>query len=69
MRAFDVMTTEVITVDENATVPEAAKLMTCSRHTVDRQPGDRESPIQFAAQDQADSRDTLHLDPSGEGPQ
>src|SRR6516225_4215805 len=27
MRAFDVMTTEVITVDENATVPEAAKLM------------------------------------------
>src|SRR5512133_3876134 len=27
MRAIDVMTSEVITVDENATVPEAAKLM------------------------------------------
>src|SRR6201998_2522193 len=27
MRAMDVMTSEVITVDENATVPEAAKLL------------------------------------------
>src|SRR3974390_1423747 len=27
MRAIDVMTTEVVTVDENATVPELAKLM------------------------------------------
>src|SRR5437870_2368134 len=28
MRAMDVMTSEVITVDQNATVPEAAKLLT-----------------------------------------
>ena len=46
MRAMDVMTSEVITVGENATVPEAAKLM--AEHgisavpVVDQgQPGDR----------------------------